>query len=135
MQTIFDLIHFKKLNFKEWKFRYLSDIRIGILWKNLKDVNVGILLVKNHQIYLPKYGKDKSWMNGKPIKVNEGKRLILVRLPAIRIKNKYLILDGYHRLKNLKPKLIILDYLRLSQSQYRYIIDLYNEYWMGYIKK
>jgi len=134
MQTIFDLIHFEKLSFKEWKFRYISDIRISAKWKNITNVSTGILLVDNQQIYLPKYGKGKNWMDGEPIKISSGHHLILVRLPAIQIGDKYLILDGCHRLKTLKPKLVILDYLKISQDQYRYIVDLYSEYWIRYIK-
>ena len=34
---------------------------------------------------------------------------IMVRIPAVRYKNNIVIMDGVHRLQNLKPAIVVLD--------------------------
>ena len=38
--------------------------------------------------------------------------------------NARLILDGSHRIKELKPEFLIIDYLRLHKGDERYFADL-----------
>jgi len=126
--TINDVIEFKKLSYESFKEVYKDDIRISIDFKKIKDASTDIRLVEDKDLlYMPWYNKG-SWVDGNIRTIKHGNNLILVRLPTVKIENnKFFILDGCHRLIELKPGLIILDVLYLNKDDYKYVIDLYNK--------
>ncbi len=129
MQTKFDLIDFTPFSFKEWKKRYQSDIRTAVKWDGIKRGKCGLIVAnKDTKMYLPWYN-GKHWMDGEPQRVEIGNKLRLVRLPALKVKDEYLILDGCHRMTELKPMLVLLDWLETPNM--RYFVEMRNEYWFG----
>ena len=165
----FDAYHFKKLNYDEWLTKYKSSIRVAIKWSKIKKPKkTGVHLVHDSdELYLPWYNEKNGkkakpgtgWMDGKPVKWELGKNLVMLRLPAIKIlkwsdyfhdknyadkqgkekeiqykasrKGKwvYLVPDGCHRLTELKPSLVILDWVQIREDDKRYFYDFYNEFW------
>ena len=127
--------------------------------KKVKKTGIKFVNSIADNIYLPWYteknGKkaksETGWMDGKPVKVKldfnisrNSKDLVLLRLPAIKVPiyaddyhkkikcdccKTFFVLDGCHRLTELKPRLIILDWIELKDNDVRYIVDFYNEFW------
>jgi len=134
-------IQFSKLDWEDWKLQYLNNIRLIAVIKKFKNIETGIFSAeKDTKMYIPRYGENKSsfWiscLSKKPQKIKLGKNLALVRLPAIKIKDCFFILDGVHRLLEIKPKFIILDYIQLSKNQCKNVLDLHNTYWTEIINK
>lgn len=124
----------ENINFNEFKRRYENDIIISYTLKKLKAEVETIIVDKSTVVVLPKYKESKDLVTGRPIWFNpEKSKNYIIRLPAVNIFNAYLVLDGCHRLLKLKPKVIILDALKIKQKQYKYIEDLRNVYWASYI--
>jgi len=126
--TINDVIEFRKLSYESFKQVYKDDIRISIDFKKITPIDVDIHFTeKEDLLQLPWYEKG-SWADGETRSTRLGKNFILVRLPAIKLGgNEFFILDGCHRLIELMPGLIIIDYMILNKNDYKYVIDLYND--------
>ncbi len=59
----------------------------------------------------------------------------MIRIPTLKIFDSFLAMDGNHRLKGLKPSIIIMDYINVTKKQINYCQDLSNIYWQSYIKR
>jgi len=128
IQTKFDIIDFSSLTAAQWRKRYKSDIRVSVKWDRVKIKQCGIIKAdKKTKILLPWYGKNRSWMDGSPKKIKIGTDLRLIRIPALKIcKDDFLVLDGCHRLTELNPSIVIIDWITTKDT--RYFVDIRNEY-------
>lgn len=125
---------FESMTLDQWRGTYQSTIRIIICWEKVKVTNLGVdLLCKNKEIFIPNY-KDGDWRDGKPNKITPGKKLALVRLPALKIEKDFFCFDGYHRMTQLKPRMVILDWIEVSKKSYVYFTDMLNPYWRKRLK-
>ena len=125
----FDVIAFKPLTWASWKARYLPRIRISHALERIKQAKCGLLLADEAtEMYYPWY-KGGDWRDGKPKRAKIGKRWYLVRLPAVKVGTRYLVLDGCHRLKVLRPRLVLLDYVILRKGDEELVTDLMNKVW------
>lgn len=116
-------------DFNAWKAAYGQDIRVDLEYNILKNSKVGLMLADdNTAIHVPRYKKG-DWRYGIPERVPLGKELKLLRLPAARYKDKYLLLDGYHRMTELLPKLVLLDYIIIEEKVRKYVTDLCSDWW------
>jgi len=105
----FDLISFSPLPLQEYKQRYRSSIRVDFKLDNVIGVAPGIVFP--HQNIPLNLTWDES------IKVvTKGSNSILVRLPALIVDGELFILDGHHRLVDLKPRWIVLDTLHMPDN-------------------
>lgn len=125
-----DIYSFASLNSSEWQLKYKDRIRSVIFWDciDFSKVKSGtaILHFKNELLFLPKY-KD-NFVNSPPLKpINTYKKAepIIVRVPAIRIDENYYICDGMHRITQLKPVYIIVDYLVPDFKDLKAFMDAY----------
>jgi hypothetical protein len=130
LQSRFSFLAFDPMSWNEWQFQYLSDIRVNHELRSVKNPKTGILLTdEDTQVFLPHYEKKGNWRYGKPKKLKLGKRLIVVRSPAVRYKGKYLLLDSVHRVTQLEPKMLILDWVEIKESQRKLVTDLITDFW------
>lgn len=127
---LFDALEFSKMTYKEYLRTYKTSIRCSVEFENIKHPKMGITLLDDDRdnLYFPWYKDKGSWRKGTPIQIKEGKNLIVVRVPAVKLQgfNKYLLLDGCHRVSQLKPKVIILDWFEVTKDNYMYVTDLLN---------
>ena len=126
----FDSIVFRPMTLGVWKLRYGTATRISRDFKRIRKAKVGIKLAdRETEMYLVHYKKG-DWRDGEPKRARVGSRLMLCRLPAVKVNNKFLIIDGTHRLGE-RPAMVILDYLVLPKSEWVYITDLFNKFWQN----
>jgi len=126
----FDTIVFRPMNLAVWKLRYGKATRISRDFRRIRKAKVGIKLAdRETEMYLVHYTKG-DWRDGEPKRAQIGSRLMLCRLPAVKVGNKFLIIDGTHRLGE-RPAMVILDYLILPKSEWVYINDLFNKFWQN----
>ena len=126
----FDCISFRRMTLKEWKLRYQSATRISRDFKRIRRAKVGIMLADAETEMRLVHYKHGDWRDWEPLRASVGKRLMLCRLPAVKVGKRFLIIDGTHRLK-LRPAMVLLDYLILPKSERVYITDLFNRFWRG----
>lgn len=120
----------------EWRTRYQRWIRtMREPSKRLKSVpSVGLIVATpKTQIYLPAY-TDGGWQDGKPVRASIGTNPVLIRIPALKIRERYLLLDGVHRLTDLKPAFVLIDYAEFTASDMTYWMDTFNVYWQRWAK-
>lgn len=129
----FDSLLFSSMSLRDWKRRYGGSIRISCSLKRIKKAVSGLCLAtKQTKMYLVHYDNG-DWRDGKPKKVKIGIAPMLIRVPAIKIGDIFLLIDGCHRMKN-SPMFVVLDYLDLPESERKYITDLYNPMFMRRVK-
>lgn len=115
---------FKKMDWNEFKLTYKKDVRVIFFWDKIKNPKTGITFAdQSTDIFLPKY-TNGDWTDGEPISVVMGKGGALVRIPAIKVREGYFVLDGVHRLLELKPRYIVIDWIELSEKDKRYSVDV-----------
>lgn len=129
MQTKFTVIPFEKMSWPEWKAYYFSDIRANHQLGILKNPKTGIALATPEtEIFLPWYKKG-DWRYGIPKKLTPGNNLILLRVAAVKYKGHFLAMDSIHRLTNLKPAIIVIDWVEVKESERKYVTDLITDFW------
>ena len=126
----------KPIIFKEFLRRYDKDIRPEWDTEHLKDNKTGTFICEDNTfIYLPWYKPEDDCIKGKPVRIKRGAKNNILRIPAIKVFDSFLALDGCHRLTGLSPKVIILDYIEIKKTQYKHFQDLSNIYWQAYINR
>ena len=126
----FDSMIFRPMTLAAWKLRYGTATRISRDFRRIRKAKVGIKLAdRETEMYLVHY-KNGDWRDGEPKRAQVGSALMLCRLPAIKAGNKFLVIDGTHRLGE-RPAMVILDYLILPRSEWVYITDLFNRFWQS----
>lgn len=129
IQVAWDSIQMEPYTFEQWKQVYKSKIRVGWKVDALENVRCGLIRAeKTTKLYAPWYDNG-NWMDGKPRRLSLGDKNTVVRLPALRVDGKYLILDGNHRINELRPNTVFLDYLDLAKKDLKYFVDLHNPFW------
>ena len=122
----FSLISFKKLSWKLFKKIYLSSIRVNSDVAKITPVKLEVILADDKMKLFGVWYSKGSWRDGKQKKLKIGSKNILVRLPAFRIKgsDNILVVDGMHRVADLKPKMIVLDLVTIRKSDAIFINDM-----------
>lgn len=111
--------------FESWMSEYRSEIRVGVDWDLLcgvpdkkRKIEVGqVVRETNSQmdIKTPWYEGGEDHKIGVNIRVEQGFKPFMVRVPAVEYQyEKFLILDGCHRLYVLEPRFLCLDFLMLG---------------------
>lgn len=130
-QLTFDLLQFEPLTKKKWIERYRSSIRVICNPKKCTKATCELLpMTEKMEVYGVWYSGG-NFMDGKPKRLKLGNSLTLARIPAIGFGNRYLIVNGMHRMTDIKPRWVLLDVLRLSLGEEKYFIDLQNNFWKG----
>ena len=156
MELHFDLIQFERMKtIKQFYQRYHGCIRVQMPWSVLLKHKFGVqtgYVLPEDLVYIPnyEYGTKKhvytgvveaSWKTGsrKPWKL--GDELAIARVPALRVqrvvtKNKspkqgeYFVLDGFHRLFEVKPCMVVIDFIDITNpADAKMFTDMHNEDW------
>ena len=135
---MFDAQHFTPLkDFDEWWGRYRRWIIVmrepSKILKRPPTIGLHIA-TKQDKMFLPHYEKG-GWQDGKPIPVTIGDQPMLIRIPALKIGDRFLILDGVKRLRDRKPAFVLLDYAEYAKGDQFQWIDTYNVYWQRWAKQ
>ena len=122
-----EIIDFRPHTWETWQAEYRTGIRCIVEWGKLKRPKVLNEMVNNSRfIYYPWREGKKSWMDSgtRLRRIELGFSKVAVRVPAVEFyyeedgmatDNARLILDGSHRIKELKPEfLIILETLTIG---------------------
>lgn len=113
-----------------WQAKYRDDIRVKVWWDELQRPKPKIERVYSpRDLWYPWYpGERQEWRSGKvPVPVATTLRTghSLVVAPAVRVPNHgYLLLDGCHRIRDLRPVFLALDALIVTTKQLRSFADL-----------
>lgn len=123
----FDVIRMKSLTWKQFMRRYSGSIRANTSnWRKINSPEMGLCLVdSNTKLNLIWY-KGGDWRDGKPIKWRIGTEHCIVRIPAVLVDGVFVVLDGCHRLTELKPSVVFVDWFRPSKKERVYLTDLFN---------
>ena len=132
----------EKLSWRKWLIKYKNEIRCIVDWERLSSFETGIVAFSKFQkkeVFHCWY-KNGSWMNGENKRVSiSSNALISITVPAIKFGEKYIILDGNHRISIFKPGIIYLDYIDLDEENSSCFGDLLNRknysYFMSKTKK
>lgn len=123
------VIDYRPHTWESWKIEYVPGIRVVWNKSKINPVRVFSLLVYNNSdadVFLVKYAAG-DWMGGGKLeKWKPGKNELLVRCPAVMIhlQQNILILDGVHRILDLKPRALILDVIAITEKESCYFSDL-----------
>ncbi len=130
--TVFNLLEFRPMTFRDWRSHYRRQIGVMIWLSSLKKVKTGLhVCTPDTELYLPKYKAARDPLAAKPKQIAIGDRPILIRIPAVKVGPRFLILDGCHRLNDLRPGLVVLDYVEPTKRQRRAFMDLNVDWWVA----
>lgn len=122
-------IEFKKLTWAAFKAEYRTAVQPKVEWGRIRNPKMGLSMQVDGDfaLYMPWYtGGD--WRDGEPRLVPKGSATALVRVPAVLTGNgKLLVLDGCHRLTQLRPRVVVVDWFHPAKYDRRYLNDLFNE--------
>lgn len=133
--TLTRVHYFPSLCFQGFLSEYKPSIRVSVAWDELMDPEPQVEQLwfyyeDQKDIFFPFYKGKMGWRGGKPKHVTPGECQCLVRAPAVDVGDQYVLLDGTHRIRELRPELIILDCLKpRRKSQFRAFVDCWNESW------
>lgn len=96
---------------------YHNSIRLAMSWHHLREQPTGTTIFdqkKNDLLLLHSEFKcGDTWM-GEFRRYRGGKDKRILRVPAMKYGQSYLLLDGNHRIQFYEPSIIILDYIEPS---------------------
>ena len=112
-------ISLSKLSIQDLLLHHVNQIRTMIDYEKIISRKLQTDIVIHHfkndelPIYFPGkdglhgvIGKEKIYTLGKDNSKSSG---MMIRIPAVRYKGNIVIMDGVHRLENLKPAIVIID--------------------------
>ncbi|RJQ27032.1 hypothetical protein C4577_01800 [Candidatus Parcubacteria bacterium] len=127
------VVSYPKFDWVQWQAYYRGHIRCVVDWEMLVGTKpiVGRYWWSNEsdkiEVYFPWY-TNGNWRCGSPKKVSLGKNDVIVSIPVVAFDNnkKFLVLDGCHRVRDLKPRIIVLDYVSVKKDKLCAFTDLLN---------
>lgn len=138
----FDLLTFRPLKDpRAWQARYQGQVRCSVEWSAMKNRGkVGLVVAdpKRTQLWYPWYTRG-SWRAGEPRCAKwKGTGHALVRIPAVCLSGpgeKYLLLDGNHRILELDPCFVMLDVYYPTKDTWWVFTDLLNKNYREWRKR
>lgn len=124
----FDLLQFHPLTWKGFLRRYVGAIQPTVLWWKIKNPRVGLHLLGQEELLALPWYKDGDWRDGQPRLVKPGSALAVARIPAVLWKGTFVALDGCHRLSEVKPAVVLIDYFVPRERERVYVTDLFNRF-------
>jgi len=124
----FDLLQFRPLSWKGFLRRYVGAIQPTVVWQKIINPKVGLHLLGPEELLALPWYKDGDWRDGQPRLIKPGSVLAVVRIPAVLWKGTFVALDGCHRLSEVRPAMVLIDYFVPRERERVYITDLFNRY-------
>ena len=134
------LTSLEPMSWVAWQMAYRDKIRVYVNWEKLRMLKPRvrqdwILFDSPHEVYIPHYNGG-AWEDGEPRQMKPGSTSVILRAPALKIpgkKGRFLLLDGFHRYRDLRPRLLVLDALVVPKAALRYFLDMHNPAWKGFL--
>jgi hypothetical protein len=125
----FDALQLSLMNWGRFVQRYKGVIRADIVWDKISKPTMGlVLLTTGAKVDIVWYMKG-DWRDGKPRTISVGENTAIIRVPAVKKRDgQLLLLDGCHRLTELKPAVVIVDWFQPNSKDRVYITDLFNRW-------
>lgn len=138
-----------KLNWPEWQAKYRAGMCANALWYRLQSPKPKVRreIVGNDwtvpTLYYPWYKTGSGYRDDVPPKEVDLLNLtgeFILSIPALELVEAdgtwhgYLVLDGCKRLRDLKPRVIIIDYLSVRHDKLKYFNDLLSPHWRKTLK-
>jgi hypothetical protein len=121
------------LDYKEFVRRYKRDIILAVDLKDFCKATFGLEIATDRTyLYHPMGDVLKR---PKRYNIKDGKTSTIVRIPCFKIYKSFMILDGNHRIRELKPKIVIIDFINITEKNIPYCQDLSNVYWKEYFNR
>lgn len=130
-----DLLEFEPYSsMTEWFKRYGSSVRVKANVAGWTPYCGMEIMTHKTEAWLPWY-RGGDYTNGKPVRAKLGKAPAICRLPAVKLCGRFLLLDGCHRLVQVKPRFILLDYLKAEKKDAWRFQDFGNPFWAALLKR
>ncbi len=125
-----DLLAFSRLSIKEFVKRYKRDVRTMIHWGMLKHQETGIkVLCEGDTVYLTRWDEGKgNFSFDSPQRLVLGSAPIFVRVPGFKAQDVFFLVDGTHRILELAPAMILVDYVVLESDEYGIVVDFLGQF-------
>jgi hypothetical protein len=126
---------FPKLSWTDWQAKYRPHIRTRVIWDKIQRPapKVGRTWVcdqrANFDIFYPWYKSGGDWRDRDPLVVDLSRLTndVVVQVPALLVNTDILLLDGNHRVRDLRPRVLIIDWIDVGLKRCRYFSDCYAE--------
>jgi len=112
---------------QEFNQTYHKHIRLAIAWDKIRDEETGLIYIDkpDQKIHLLHRECEVNGHGlGEFYTTTVGNGDCIMRAPALRYGNEYLLLDGNHRIQAFRPRVIILDYIR---PDYYHILNYFDQ--------
>jgi hypothetical protein len=130
-------------DYKAWQAQYRKHIRCMIWWKELSEptpelgrsLYMGGFSSDRLRLYYPWFQDKGEWrtrkMNvPKSVLLEEFKGDRLIRVPGLRVPDRgILVLDGAHRLRDLEPLIVVVDWIQVTKDRLCSIADTIGAWW------
>lgn len=126
-------IEFIKLDYKEFCRRYKKGHQLIVDIDKFKNCKVGLKIADINTFIYHANGNSQEMLTR--YNIRDKTNPIIVRIPALRVYDSYLAMDGNHRLRELKPSIVIIDYIKVTKKTIKYSQDLSNVHWQAYINR
>lgn len=133
--TVFELP--RPRTYADWLAKYKSHIRCMVWWDELNKPKprVGRRYVDiSDFVWLPQCTEKGEWRRkepNQPVALEhwkfKGDRIVIA--PALVTRKGYLLLDGVHRVTELEPRLLVLDWIQVKKEQLTSIADTIGAWW------
>ncbi len=124
-------IEFEPMTWAAFKREYAGGV-VGpiVVWERICKPKVGLTLSLDGrpELSMPWYSGG-DWRDGRPRMAPRGRAPALIRIPAVRVDGRLLALDGCHRLTELRPRMVVVDWFEPTKHDRRYLNDLFNYAW------
>ena len=80
------------------------------------------------EIYSTNMIEGNFW-SGMPQVLRPGKKLVLVRAPALKAHGRFMLLDGNHRIRELEARIVVLDWIEPKPRELSAFVNLVNPFW------
>lgn len=123
----FDALSFSPMTWRQLRKRYEGAVRPVIVWDKIKSPPTGMRVLRAGDELKLVWYEGGTWRDGAPRTFTApGSKPVLIRIPAVKVDGMLLAVDGCHRLVEMQPMFVIVDWFAPRTAERVYINDLFN---------
>lgn len=116
---------YDEMSWEKWHATYRKGIRVAVMWNRIRKKKPRMIKLdwnwyqskKNFALAYHPWYTGGDYATGKAKRVQLGSTSAMIRVPSLRHPKGWLVLDGNHRIKDIRPDTLILDYIILSKKE------------------